>query len=59
MYPIVMPIGRRPRDTATDESTITENYAATIPSSVRDRLDVRPGDALGQDSEERPSDVRL
>jgi len=41
-----MPIGRRPWDRATDESTITENYAATIPASVRDRLDVRPGDKL-------------
>ncbi|MFC6941166.1 AbrB/MazE/SpoVT family DNA-binding domain-containing protein [Salinirubellus sp. GCM10025818] len=31
---------------ATDESTITENYAATIPASVRERLDVQPGDKL-------------
>jgi len=46
MHPIVIPIGRRARDMATDESTITENYAATIPASVRDRLDVQPGDKL-------------
>jgi len=31
---------------ATDESTITENYAATIPAGVRKRLDVQPGDKL-------------
>lgn len=31
---------------ATDESTITENYAATIPASVRAQLDVQPGDKL-------------
>ena len=31
---------------ATDESTITENYAATIPATVRSRLDVQPGDKL-------------
>jgi len=31
---------------ATDESTITENYAATIPAGVRERLDVQPGDKL-------------
>jgi len=30
----------------TDESTITENYAATIPAAVRERLDVQPGDRL-------------
>jgi AbrB family looped-hinge helix DNA binding protein len=30
----------------TDESTVTENYAATIPASVRARLDVEPGDKL-------------
>ena len=31
---------------ATDESTITENYAATIPAAVRSQLDVQPGDKL-------------
>lgn len=31
---------------ATDESTITENYAATIPAAVRSQLDVEPGDKL-------------
>ncbi len=31
---------------STDESTVTENYAATIPAAVRKRLDVRPGDKL-------------
>lgn len=31
---------------ATDESTITENYAATIPAAVRAHLDVQPGDKL-------------
>lgn len=31
---------------ATDESTITENYAATIPAAVREQLDVQPGDKL-------------
>lgn len=31
---------------ATDESTITENYAATIPAAVRSQLDVEPGDRL-------------
>jgi len=31
---------------ATDQSKITENYAATIPAGVRDRLDVQPGDKL-------------
>jgi len=31
---------------ATDESTITENYAATIPAAVRSQLDVKPGDRL-------------
>lgn len=31
---------------ATDESTITDNYAATIPASVRELLDVQPGDKL-------------
>lgn len=31
---------------ATDESRITETYAATIPASVRERLDVQPGDKL-------------
>ena len=30
----------------TDESTITENYAAMIPAAVRSRLDVQPGDKL-------------
>lgn len=31
---------------STDESTVTENYAATIPASVRSRLNVHPGDKL-------------
>lgn|GEM_PF-1590655 len=31
---------------STDESTLTENYAATIPAAVREQLDVRPGDKL-------------
>lgn len=44
--PVVMPIGHRLRDMATDESRITENYAATIPANACDRLDVQPGDKL-------------
>lgn len=31
---------------ATDESTITENYAATIPAGIREDLDLEPGDRL-------------
>lgn len=31
---------------ATEESRITETYAATIPASVRELLDVLPGDKL-------------
>ncbi len=44
--PIGIPIDGEAYDMATDESTITENYAATIPASVRERLDVQPGDKL-------------
>lgn len=31
---------------ATDESVLNENYAATVPARVRERIDVRPGDKL-------------
>ena len=31
---------------ATDESVLNENYAATVPARVRERVDVRPGDKL-------------
>lgn len=30
----------------TDETTVNDNYAATIPASVRRRIDVEPGDKL-------------
>lgn len=44
--PIAFSIRRKCRSTATDESTITENYVATIPGAVRSKLDVKPGDRL-------------
>ena len=31
---------------ATDETVVNENYAATVPARVRERVDVRPGDKL-------------
>lgn len=31
---------------ATDETTVTDRYAVTIPAPVRERLDVRPGDSV-------------
>ncbi|MFB6130337.1 MAG: AbrB/MazE/SpoVT family DNA-binding domain-containing protein [Salinigranum sp.] len=30
----------------SDETVINDNYAATIPARVRDRIDVKPGDKL-------------
>jgi AbrB family looped-hinge helix DNA binding protein len=30
----------------TDETTVNENYAATIPARVRERVDVQPGDKI-------------
>lgn len=30
----------------SDLTTVNDNYAATIPARVRERLDVRPGDKL-------------
>ncbi|MFB6194118.1 MAG: AbrB/MazE/SpoVT family DNA-binding domain-containing protein [Halobaculum sp.] len=30
----------------TDESTVSEEYAAPIPTTVREQLDVEPGDTL-------------
>lgn len=32
--------------TVADETTVNESYAATIPASVRRRIDVEPGDKL-------------
>ena len=32
--------------TEDDETTVTESYAVTIPSSVREDLDLEPGDRL-------------
>lgn len=33
-------------DETSDETTINDNYAATIPARVRKRIDVQPGDKL-------------
>ena len=31
-------------DETADETSVTDRYAVTIPSAVRDRLDIEPGD---------------
>lgn len=33
-------------DDVVDESTVSDRYAVTIPSPVRDRLDIEPGDTV-------------
>lgn len=33
-------------DTYADETTVSERGAVTVPSEIRDRLDIRPGDKI-------------
>ena len=37
---------RMATEEASDETTVSERYAVTIPSAVRRRLDVQPGDKV-------------
>lgn len=33
-------------DERTDETTVNDRYAVTIPAPIRDRLDIEPGDSI-------------
>lgn len=33
-------------DDVVDETTVSDRYAVTIPSPIRDRLDIEPGDTV-------------
>lgn len=48
-------------DELTDETTVNDRYAVTIPAAIRRRLDVEPGDTVRwhlDDSEELTISVR-
>jgi AbrB family looped-hinge helix DNA binding protein len=47
---------------ATDETTVNDSHSVTVPSEIRDRLDIEPGDklrwTLGEDGKLRVEVVR-